>query len=305
MSGSTSMEISTQSYRLANEAIGIALSALDSAGPLAPFAMTWQADGPRVERFMTGAYDDAIEMAMRHVSGAEDGIRSYAVVWSGYVDVDGSRTSAIVAEIGDRQGKRAIQVAQPYQARDGGALQAFGDLLALGESDNLLKTKLSAENLTAHLLQPAYITTEGMVHAITGQAYAQMPIALICLAANLFAGREAEHVSQGIHKLSALEADRTVAMNHHIFSALAAAVADGNLMHVLPTDDVEELVQLVLAGGQQLKESVRNGRVCLDDAQAYGAAVRTVLEATLHEHGQGAIPEGGQRLFNLLAKAMA
>ena len=235
MIDSTGLKVPAKSYHFANKAIDFALSSLVASDPLAPFAMTWRDDGSFIENFKTAAYDDSIEMAMRYISNLSEGVSGYAVVWNGYVEIDGKKRDAVIAEVGDRHSLHSIQVAQPYAESRDGSMVADGEILAIGESDNLLEMKLSNEALPRHLLKPAYITTESMTHALTDQAFAQMPIALICLAANIFDGQEAEHVAQGIRKLQTIEADWDVAVCHHVFAVLAAEVADGDLMNVLPT----------------------------------------------------------------------
>lgn len=303
MIDSAGMKVSAKSFQLANRAIDFAMSSVAVADPLVPFAMTWRDDESFIERFLTAAYDDSIEMAMRYISDRGDGVSGYAVVWNGYVEIDGRKREAIVAEVGDRHSQHSIQVAQPYFEGRDGAMAADGELLAIGESDNLLQVKLSTETLDHHLLKPAYVTTDSLMHAVTDQAFAQMPIALICMAANLFDGQETEHVVQGIRKLQAIEADRSVAISHHVFGMLAAAVADGDLMNVLPTDELRDMAEIVIAGGNQLAEAVGHGLLSAHDAQFYLAAVKAILEATLYEEGRSQMCESGQKLMRLLDQA--
>lgn len=303
MSATSGLHISTKSFQIANKAIDYAVSALSAADPLVPFAMTWRDNETYVERFMQGAYDDSIEMAMRFVNDADEGISSYAVVWNGYVDIDGKKHDAVVAEVGDRASSNAIQLAQPYQVNADGPVSPKGELLALGHAENLLLIKLSNANMSAHLVRPSYATTDSMVQDVTSQPYAQMPVALICLAANLFAGEESERVTLGIRKLQSLEADRSVAMCHHVFGVLAAAIADGELMNVLPSDDIEDLAQIVIQGGTQVYDAIDKGMIWDRDAQSYFAAVGSILDATLTDNGKSAMPEGGEKLVALYAKA--
>lgn len=303
MIDASGLKVPSKPYHLASKAIDLALSSLGHAEPLVPFAMTWNDDGPLIEQFKYDAYDDSIEMAMRYISNHCDGANSYAVVWNGYVEIDGKKREAIIAEIGDSHSPHSIQVAQPYAECGEGAAVPDGEMLAIGESDNLLQMKLNNETLTRHLLRPAYVTTHSMTHALTDQAFAQMPIALICMAANLFDGREGDHVMQGIRKLQAIEVDRTVAICHHVFGVLAAEVADGELMNVLPTDDLQELAKIVVDGGIQINEAVQRGLLSAHDAQSYLAAVKAILEASLDDEGGSQAGESGQMLMRLLVKA--
>jgi len=303
MYASMGMEVNPKSYQIAHKAIDYAMSSLMGADPLVPFAMTWRQDEPFVERFMIGAYDDSIEMAMRYVNGADDGVSGYAVVWNGYVNVDGKTVDAIVAEVGDRHSNHAFQVAQPYVEQREGMVAAEGDLLAVGESENLLKVKLSQLNLHEHLVKPFHMTTDIMMHEVTTQPYAQMPIALMCLAANLYDGDERTHIVQGIRKLQAMEADHSVPMCHHVFSVLMASIADGELMNVLPSDDMHDMAQIVVEGGRQVMELQEKGQICALDARSYIAAVRTVMEAALADEGKRGMPAGAEKLRLLFKKA--
>jgi len=302
MIDATGLEVRSKSFQLANKAIDVALSSLAAADPLVPFAMTWNSEEPVIERFMYDAYDDSIEMAMRSVCHHGEGASGYAVVWNGYVEIDGRKRDAVIAEVGDRHSRHSLQVAQPYAEDRDGTMVAAGEMLAIGESDNLLQMQLNNETLSRHLLRPAYLSTHGMMQAVTEQAFAQMPIALICLAANIFEGREAERVMLGIRKLQAVEAERSVAISHHVFGVLAAEVAYGDLMSVLPTDDLQELTAIVIAGGRQITEAVQHQQLSAHDAQSYLATVRAILEATLFDDSAAPAGESGQRLLRLLDK---
>lgn len=305
MSAIESMQFSTSLHSHAQKAVDYALKALNAADSLVPFAMTWRDGETTVERFMNGAYDDAIEMAMRAVNGADEGVSAYAVVWNGYIEVDGQRREAVVAEVADRAAPQSVQLAQPYRAPAAEPVVADGELLAVGAAQNLLLSKISTIDLSRHLLKPPYATTESLARDVTSQPFAQLPVALLCLAANLFEGEESERVTIGIRTLQSLEADTSVALSHRVFSVVTAAIADGNLMHVLPSDAIGDMVQIVLDGAAQVHGAVRKGLVWDAHASAYFDAVRRILMAVLTKGGEEPAPASGNRLIALLDKVTA
>ena len=305
MSAVAETQISSQLYQVARKAMDYAIEALVAADPLVPFSVMWRDEETTIDRYMHGAYDDSIELAMRIVNRADESVSAYAVVWNGYVQVNGRKRDAVIAEVGSRESPMAVQLAQPYVIEDAGTVRADGQMMAVGESQNLLTTKMTTANLSDHLIKPPYATTQTLVHDVISQPYAQMPVALICLAANLFPGEEAAHVTAGIRKLQQREADPSVAIIHRVFSVLTASVSDGDLMHVLPTDDLAELARLVVDGATQLKASVAKGLVWDQHAKAYFAAVGDVLTAALTNNGGNAVPADGAKLIGLLHKATA
>lgn len=306
MSMIADLKLSQSHLRCATKAIDYALRALDGAEPLVPFTITWRQDDATLERFRYGAYDDAIEMAMQAINAsADDGVSAYAVVWSGYVDAGEGRREAVIVEVGDRVTPRSLQVAQLFRTEDDGPMVPDGELMALGEGQNLLLDKFTTLTLSKHLVKPAYVTTDGFVTDVKAQPFAQMPVALICLAANLFEGTEAERITVGIRKLQGLEPDTGVAMKHRVFSVLTSAIAGGDLMQVLPTDSLDEMARIVLDGAAQLHTAVRKGLVWVEHAHAYFAAVREVLLAVLTRDGAEPVGEAGAKLVALLDKAVA
>lgn len=306
MSMIADLKLSQNHHRHASKAIDYALRALAGAEPLVPFTIVWRQADATIERFRYGAYDDAIEMAMLAVNAtADDQVGAYAVVWSGYVDAGEGRREAIIVEVGDREAPRSLQIAQLFRADAEGAALADGELMALGEAQNLLLDKFSALNLSNHLVKPAYQTTEGFVTDVKAQPFAQMPVALICLAANLFEGAEAERITLGIRKLQSLEPDTGAAMNHRVFSVLTSAIAGGDLMQVLPTDSLDEIAKIVLDGAAQLHLAVHRGLVWVEHANAYFAAVRSILLAVLSRDGAEPVGDAGAKLIGLLDRAVA
>jgi hypothetical protein len=303
MTTTTDHQVSKALYQNAQKAIDYALRALDGAEPLAPFSMTWRDGETTIERFKYGAYDDSIELAMRAVNSQAEGVGAYAVVWAGYIDSDGQRRDAVVAEVADRQSAQSMQLAQPYRLQAEGVTAADGGLLALGEGQNLLTGKFTALNLASHLVKPAYVTTEAFVTDVKTQPYAQMPIALICLGANLCEGAEAERITLGIRKLQSLVPETSVAMTHRVLSVVTAEVAGGDLMSVLPTDDIGEMAQIVLNGAAQVHMAVHKGLVWEEHAKSYFADMKAILQAVLTNDGTEAMPEGGARLTAMLEKA--
>lgn len=305
MTTTSEVQLSSNLYQVAQKAADYALNALNANDALPPFAMTWRDEETTVERYMHGAYDDSIEMAMRAVNDVDEGVNAYAVVWSGFVDVDGRRRSAVIIEAGDRQSSQSVQLAQVYAAPPDADVRADGEFMAVGSAKNLLFSKLNTIDLSQHLIKPAYSTTETMIVDVISQPYAQMPVALICLAANLFDGDEPARVTIGIRKLQSLEGDTSVAMSHRVFSVVTASIADGDLMHVLPSDAVEDMVQIVLNGAAQVKLAVLKGLVSQTDAQSFFASVKSILLAVLTKDGADAIPESGNKLLAMLDKAIA
>lgn len=299
------LQLTSDLHQKAKKAFDYALRALASAEPLVPFAMTWQKDETTIERFMYAAYDDSIELALQAVNQSDQNITAYAVVWSGYVEVDGQKHDAVVMEIGDRKDAQSAELAQPYRSsNDESSIVPRGDILALGSTNNLLISKLEARK-GDRLVKPAYVTSDAYVTDVKSQPFAQMPVALICLAANLFGGQESERVTVGIRALQDLESKAEVAMTRRVLSVITAEVASGDLMAVLPTDNVEELLQLVVAGAAQVHVAVKKGLVAEGHAASYFNGVATMLQAVLTNNGSEAAPERGERLTKLLGATAA
>lgn len=298
-------ELSASLYPVVTKAVDYAIKALNASDTLPPFAITWSGEETTIERYMHGAYDDSIEFAMRAVNDSEESVTAYAVVWNGYVDVGGNKRHAVIFEVGDRQSPQSMQLAQPYVVPVDSAVQADGEVLALGSAQNLLLSKINNLSLSQHLIKPAYATTETMAVDVTSQPYAQLPVALICLAANLFEGEEQARITLGIRKLQSLEADTSVALSHRVFSVVTAAIADGDLMHVLPADNIDDMVQIVLNGAAQIHQAVKKGLVWDEHAKAYFEAVKSILTAVLTKDGAEPISEAGAKLVGMLDKAAA
>lgn len=297
------IQLSNALHHAAQKAIDYALKALDGAEPLVPFAMSWRDGDTTIDRFKFGAYDDSIELAMHAVNNAAEDLNAYAVVWNGYVEIDGQRREAVVAEVADRHTPRSIQLAQPYRVEGQGSAAPDGALLALGEAQNLLLSKFSALTQANHLIKPTYITTEGFVTDVRSQPFAQMPVALICLAANLFDGDEQARITLGIRKLQSLEGIAGTGMSHRVFTVIVSAIAGGDLMEVLPTDDIEGMAEIVVNGAAQLRTAVQKGLVWDEHAQSYFADVKSILLEVLTNGGTEAMPEGGAKLAALFDKA--
>ena len=306
MTTSAAVELPNAAYERARRALGYGLEALVGAEPLVPFSMTWNQDEVTIERFKNGAYDDCIEQAMRVINSAPEGTTAYAVVWSGYVEVDGSRRQALVAEVAERSEAGSVQLAQPYRlASEDDRAIPDGDILGLGAAENLLQQKFTSSSMPGHLLKPAYVSTEAHLQDVRSQPFAQMPVALICLAANLFPGEETERVTLGIRKLQALEARASdVDMARRVFTVITAAVSEGDLMRVLPTDSVEGLTKIVLGGAAQLNLAIQKGLVWEEHAKSYFRDVRGLLVAVLTNDGSEPPVAAGERLLKLFDSAV-
>ncbi|MCB1954972.1 MAG: hypothetical protein KDG55_04815 [Rhodocyclaceae bacterium] len=304
MSMIADLQLSQAHHDIAVKAVDYALRALDGAEPLVPFTITWREGDITLERFRYGAYEDAIELAMRAINAAAgDALEAYAVVWSGYVDGGEGKREAIIVEVGDGDTPRSMQLAQLLALGEDGSPMLDGPLMALGDAPNLLRDRFTVLDQENHLVKPAYVTTDSFARDVKSQPYAQMPVAVICLAANLFEGEEGERITLGIRKLQSLEPDTSIKLIHRVFSIVTSAVASGDLMEVLPTEHIEDMAKIVLDGAAQLKLAVAKGLVWDEHASAYFAAVKSILMAVLTRDGAEPMPEAGAKLVAVLDKA--
>ncbi|TVZ41393.1 hypothetical protein P886_0738 [Alteromonadaceae bacterium 2753L.S.0a.02] len=304
MSETTDFHITNTLLDKIDYALNYALNALLAADPLVPFAVNWKGDTTTIERFMQGAYDDSIELAMRNINDADETFSAYCVVWTGYVEADGNKYDAIILEAGERESATAVQLAQPY-IQQGDDFKKEGDLLALGETPNLLNSKLNAFTLSSHLIKPAYVSTEGFKMDVASQPYAKMPAAVICMAANLCDGEEAGRITAGIRKLQELESKDAAALSHRVFSVITSMVADGDFKHVLREESIGDMAKVIVEGGAQLRLAVAKGLVGRDHAQAYFRDLSDLLQAVLTDNGKAALPGGSEKLNDLLETAAA
>lgn len=276
-----------------------ALVALNEADPLVPSVTLWRGDDMTVERFMTGSYDDSIEQAMRRVNEADDAT-AYAVVWSGYIR-EGEQREAVIVETAELDSSNAVQLAQPYRFGADDRVVARGDLLAIGYTGNLLTHKLTTFDLESHLIKPTSVTTDTYLADMISQPFAQMPIALIGLAANLEPGSAGARVSLGLKRLQqAAVGETNVKLSQRVFTALSEVLTDGDLLNVLPSDQVPELIALVVRGVQQLATIVEHGQLWDQDANAYLAQVREIATEVLTQNGKVSMPVGSEKLLRLL-----
>lgn len=305
MNNSVAVEISANLYEHAQKAFEFGLQALNASDALVPFGMVWRDGEIVVDRYMNGAYDDSIEAAMRAVNQADDDVSAYAIVWNGYVKDDGEKIPAVVIEAGERKSGSCLQLAQPYELNpDDATVSAKGEMLSLGAANNLLLSKVTTFDLEAHLIKSPYATTNSLRAEVCAQPYAQMPVAIICLAANLFEGDEAHRVTLGLDKLRELESTTEIPMSRKVFSNLLVATADGDLMNVLPSDDVEDLIKIAIDGAAQLNQSVVKGLVWDKHAEGYLAEVKSLLDAVLATE-DGNTPAGTEKLIALMDKLTA
>ncbi len=299
--------LTAERRRYLTQALDYGLSALVGAEPFAPFVMSWrQTDGERlIERFRYGAYDDALEMALQAVHRQADALQGYSVVWDGFVDIDGQKCDAVIVELAAKTDDQALQIAQPYAQTPAGP-QAQGEWRLIGETTNLLVEGITTATLTAHLLKPAYQTTGDLNEAIRDQPFAQMLAAGICLAANWFDGEEASRITVGIRTLQRLEQATTIDMSRRALRATIAAVAEGDLATMLPTDTVAGMMDLLVRGAEQLQQAVRKGLVLPQDAQGYLGELRQVVDAVLTREGADTTrPAGGEKLLALVDQLTA
>lgn len=305
MSDSEEINLSPSLFEKSEYAVTYAFKALVEADPLVPFAVTWQDDTTTIERYMQGAYDDSIELALRSVNESDANISAYAVVWAGYIEKDGVKMEAVVLEIGEQNSPMSAKIAQPYvQKADG--VEKSGEILALGEGPNLLSSKLSTGGLIEHLIKPAYVTTEGFKIDVSSQPFAKMPAAIICLAANLCPGEETERLTAGIHKLQELEgAEDAPALCHRVYTVITSMVASGDFSQVLGTDDVTKMVRILIEGIAQLQHSVSKGLVGKDHAKLYFDSLIELLDAVLTDNGKASAPDGAKKISGLLEGALA
>jgi len=296
----TEVEIDKTLLSHMQQAIDASIKALHGAEPLVPFVMTWRDTGERtIERFMYGTYEDSIEMAMRSIQNAEADIEAYIVAWDGYIAAEGSqRQEAIVMEGALRAMPEAMQLAQPYTIDETGTAAVKDALAFLGQTHNLLTTPEPHPTMTNHLIRPAYMTPDN----VKDQPFVQMPIAVICLAANLFEGEEAERITIGIRQLQTLEQTAASEMSQHVFSTITPLIAEGDLMAVLPTDSTKELMALLINGANQLHNATQKGLVLAKHVQSYLGEVRGIMQAVLTQNGAQAVSEGGEKLLQLLDK---
>ena len=117
MSAAAKLQLSSDLYQTAQKAVDYALKALNAADPLVPFAITWRDEETTVERYMHGAYEDSIEMAMRAVSDTDEGVSAYPQAVTGQMLLNFARGGAAVNVLARRAGARLLLAdlgQQPY-----------------------------------------------------------------------------------------------------------------------------------------------------------------------------------------------
>ncbi len=294
------LAISSAAYHHVQHAMAKAFDSMVVDEPLVPLTMRWLEDEVRVEQFMAGTYDDSIAQAMRSVESRVDAATAYAVVWSGYINVNGRRSEAVVLELALRQEPCAHQLAQSYAVTDDGDKVVLrGDIMGLGTAPSLFHHQLSVLNMSEHLLKPEGVTSDAHLVAVMAQPFAQIPAALICLAANLFEGSEAERASAGIRTLQNLERDAKGQLCRHVLKMTVAAVAGGDLATVLPADTIEGLTKVLVEGAQQLKFLIQKGLVQESDARDYLATVRRIVASVVGCDGTPEAARRGERLIGI------
>ena len=304
MNKTTNFKISASLIKHCEYAVSYALDALRAADPLVPFVITWRDDETTIERYMYNAYDDSIELAMRAVNASDESVSAYAVVWSGYIDDDGKK-DAVIIETGNRHSNEAIHLARPYHQK-GDYIYAAEEWIALGAAPNLLESKLNSFNMGRHLIKPAFFNIEGFKMDVLSHAYAKMPAAIICLAANLCDENTEDRIAVGLRKLQELESRNTTPLSHRIFSLVfTTAVSEGDLLNVTGSDEPSEMVKIILEGAMQLNQAVKGGLVSIEHVSTYYNDLHTLLEAVLTENGKRETAAGSERLNRLLGTALA
>ncbi len=88
----------------------------DGSGPLVPFTMTVSSDGQRaIKRYFSGNLEEDAKRAQASITAGMPDVAMYAIVWDGYVTIEGQRTDAILVEAGQASDPRGVQVCQRYR----------------------------------------------------------------------------------------------------------------------------------------------------------------------------------------------
>ena len=304
MSGITELQVTASLYSKVEYAMDYALKALQSADPLVPFAISWRGDSTTIERYMLSAYDDSIEMAMHNINEAHESMDAYAIVWTGYIETDNKRMDAVIIEAGELGTDNAVQLAQAY-TQYGDEFHKLGDMLALGDAPCLLSGVLNATDLARHLIKPAYVSTEGFKLDVASQPFAQMPAAIIYMAANLCAGSESSRLKAGIRKLQELEGIESAALSHRVFTVITSLVVEGDFKSILKSEDLGDMANTIVEGAAQLEMAVQKGLVGREHVAEYFHNLIDLLYSVLTEDGKLEKPVGSEQLYSFMDRAMA
>jgi hypothetical protein len=128
---------------------------LDNAGqslkagidPIMPFAMVWDNDGERtIQRSVSGEYDHAVKMAHDYVKSRADVLSVYAIAWSGYVTMEGTRYDAVLVEAAERDSEKAVLMALRHiPANETTGYKELGSVSLLEYRDNLLESENTSQ----------------------------------------------------------------------------------------------------------------------------------------------------------------
>ena len=106
-------EPSDELYALVGFVVTHAVDSVRGGGPLVPFAVTEDAEGRKMNRFLMETLEDGQEAARQHVR--ETAAARVAVAYDGYLTLDGSRSDAVFVEVCERGAETGLVFAQRYR----------------------------------------------------------------------------------------------------------------------------------------------------------------------------------------------
>jgi hypothetical protein len=111
----------------------------DTKGPLSPFILVENTEGEReLRRFVGSTLDEAQQQARARLRELADGDR-VALAYDGYVNIDGTRTDAVIVEAQERSREDSVVFAQRYRrARFSKRPELVGNAAFLGDGEALL-----------------------------------------------------------------------------------------------------------------------------------------------------------------------
>lgn len=111
-----------------------------SGGPLIPFVVVEQ-DGKReLHRFATELLEEGKQRAREAVAALPPSATAYAMVYDGYITVQGTKFDAILVEASERGRPAGVRMAQRYTPKKFlRSFQTVGNPALLGECETLLR----------------------------------------------------------------------------------------------------------------------------------------------------------------------
>jgi hypothetical protein len=103
-----------------------------SGQALTPFLVHEEAGKLKVQRFVTGTLEGSVAQARAAARALAGRATMLAVVYDGFVTLDGVRSDAILAEAQEQRLRQALLFAQRYRRGGAGDVERVGNVACLG-----------------------------------------------------------------------------------------------------------------------------------------------------------------------------